>query len=82
MVLRILLGRARRACPCRRQTEAVALPAPPPADSRSEPVLRFLLAGGTTAQIAATLGITQEEVALRIMRRLRPLPPPDLAAAQ
>ena len=53
-----------------------------PADSRSEPVLYFLLAGGTTAQIAATLGITQEEVALRIMRRLRPLPPPDLAAAQ
>ena len=55
---------------------------PAPADSRSEPVLHFLLAGGTTAQIAATLGITQEEVALRIMRRLRPLPPPDLAAAQ
>ena len=54
----------------------------PPADSRSEPVLHFLLAGGTTAQIVATLGITQEEVALRIMRRLRPLPPPDLAAAQ
>lgn len=49
----------------------MALPAPPPADSRSEPVLYFLLAGGTT-----------EEVALRIMRRLRPLPPPDLAAAQ